>query len=251
MNNPHIIGGLPPNQKRFANLAREYFGEGEDPNFRAMLLPLQERLFEEVQRTKKELAEAAPRYERNQNRYRQLVEEKQAEVCLWYYAAQAQMREGIEAKLSKAAEDWKAKREPLQELLALQRYQNKYNSMSKADLENEISISEDGETGRLVQDTAQDPDELDTALQAASKAGVGPAIVDAAKKRIAEKRLREPWLKDGEAPTLVKLHKLLSAEYGKVRVLAQGGMDDCDILGPKGLFDDSPIDHEEMESDEI
>jgi hypothetical protein len=40
------------------------------------------------------------------------------------------------------------------------------------------------------------------------------------------------------------LRKLLDAPLGKATVLAEGGTADCDICGPEGLFDTSPIDKE-------
>lgn len=207
------------------NAGRELFGEGL-PEEKAELLPLQQALWESIQDARGRLREA-----RDAGTYsRDLEADIKYSLAESYFLAAEDAKAEIDAEIGKAERAWRSKRgDAAEQLLALQRVQQRYGAMSRAELEDAIEAYGEAPAGR-------DPDDVDALAAAAVRAGVD---VKGFRQKMQTETYDKPWLRD--VPDLVALRRLYDSPLGKVRVLGPFGAEDVNIAD---LLVDTPTDGE-------
>ncbi len=206
--------------------ARSLF-EG-DPSERATLTPAQRELFEQVLAKRAELRQA-----KKEGRWsKDLLDMAAFQVAERYYLRQREIVEQeIEPGIRKAEAKWRAGREPVKELLALERYKIRYGAMGPKEVEAEIERYAKAPAG-------WEPIEVEALLAAAVRSGSG--AVDTLRQTMRKARYDEPWRTD--VPELVALEGLYSAPFGQVRLVTPFGVDE--VLIAELLSDDRETDGE-------
>lgn len=200
--------------KRMSDV-KELF-ESTNPFFKATLLPVQEDLKKAARVKRAELGRLKERGKLTRER----VQEAVYELAEQYHFGQARVRDEIAQEFAKLEKQWRAGREPIKELLALQRAQVKYSALNRDGVDAEIE--------RYHSDPAAfEPDEaacLEAAAVRTQATGLGG--LRAMMKR---SHADQPWLRS--RPDLLELQNLHSAEFGQSRVMTPLGVDDYDISG--------------------
>ena len=124
------------------NTAKELFGESR-PEWAAELTPSQQDLYKEAQGVREKLRQAKQAGADTAG----LEQEAATVLGEKWFLKQVEIREQIEAAWAQAEKQYHAAQDPVRDLLALQRLQQRFGVMSEEELEDEIAgYAEDPDT---------------------------------------------------------------------------------------------------------
>ncbi len=204
------------------NKSRALF-EDKRSGIAATLLPFQEAWYKKLRDRRQKIASMKREGKLTKDAYDQEVFEASQE----YYLAAEKIRAEVDGEIEAARKKHESVQvEPAKQLLLIKRWETKYGSMDEKQLADAVI-----EYGNFPQ--ARDPDEINILMnnvRARDRKDVGG--LEAVMKKT---NYAEPWLANVK-PESTGLKKLMSSEFGQIRVLSPlGGMMDINV---KELFNE-------------